>query len=81
MDYYEQKEAETGYNGNTKQEIRAEIIDIEKQIQEQTQKLINLKKQKLELMQQIVEIRVGPDQHDTVEKCYQDAKSNELKTE
>lgn len=81
VDYYEQYEEETGHHGNAKEQVRAEIIETEKEIQVQTQKLIDLKKQKLELMQQIVEIRVGPDQRDTVERYYQAANSNQLMAE
>ena len=60
------------------QKSRELLIQKENQRKELSEKLANLKSQKLNLMNEVASIRVGPNQANTVEKIHQDSKLTEL---
>lgn len=78
----ELQEAEKdGFDSNANDDRRKMFVEKQKELQSKNLLLLNLKKEKLELMQRVAEIRTGPDQPQLFENLYNESKLNGLKIE
>ncbi|XP_063695479.1 uncharacterized protein LOC134826904 [Culicoides brevitarsis] len=73
-----EQEAE-GYDEKGIERRRQEFLEKQKELQAKQLELVELKKEKLELLQRIAEIRTGPDQKQQVENLHNEAKLDNIK--
>uniref|UniRef100_A0A336M7F7 CSON013188 protein n=1 Tax=Culicoides sonorensis TaxID=179676 RepID=A0A336M7F7_CULSO len=70
-----------GINSNENEKLRQKFITQQKELQLNQLLLLEYKKEKIKLMNEIAQIRAGPEQKQIVENLYNATKLNNLKTE
>lgn len=72
---------EEGFDSNANDLRHQEFLEKQKQLQSNQLRLLEIKKEKIELMQKIAEVRAGPEQRQLVENLCNEAKLDSLKFE
>lgn len=69
------------YDSHANDLRRKELVEKQKKLQLQEKRLLEITKEKIDLMQKVADIRTGPDQKQLVENLYNEAKLDNLKLE